>query len=254
MYFLRHQIEWAIVAPLHVFFARMILRHTIILSCILALSGTARTSAAPPPASTSDQFCVWVQHELASTKLNGKITLFTDMPSYRHSKPMVRPLEIFQVVTYAEKMPVVVSCKVKTAAHLRDEYSADAAGEQKFCHHVVELLKQQAADELTAVGNTEAAARATAFVIDRDEPYITGREYLADFRTLYPGADGAVHIAAPGLYQDYERWYTMFLPEIVQGQSYCHLATVEAIKAVATGEMKAAVVYHTRDDAPTTPQ
>jgi len=206
----------------------------------------------PPPGSA--QFCARVQQELASTAMTGQNTVFTDMPSYRHSKPAAKPHAIYQVVTYDKSMPVVVSCKVKTAAHLRAEYGADAAGEQKFCPHMAQLLRQQAVDELTSEAKPEAAARAAAFVIDKNEPFIAGNDYLADFRAIYAGADGAVHISSPGLYQDYDAWYTFLLPEIVQGQSYCHLATVEMIKAVAAGEMPPGTVFTTADDAPTQPR
>jgi hypothetical protein len=116
------------------------------------------------------------------------------------------------------------------------------------------VLQQQAVDDLNREGKSDAATRAVQIVIDADEPYITGREYLADFRSIYQAADGAMHIASPGLYQDYDAWYTFLLPEIVQGQSYCHLATVEAIKSVAAGEMAPGAVYTTADDAPVQPK
>jgi hypothetical protein len=203
------------------------------------------------PASTSPQFCVKVQQILASTDLVGDNTVFDDMPSYRHSKPAAKPLTIYQVVTYAAQMPIVVSCKMKTAAHLRANYGEDAAGQQFFCPDVARILQQQAIEELQGEGRTEAAARAARFVIDPDEPFITGQAYLKDFRTIYHAEDGAVHISSPGLYQNHESWYTPLLPEMLKGQSYCHLATVESVKAVATGERAPGTTITTIDDAPT---
>ena len=181
----------------------------------------------------------------------GENTIFADMPSYRHSKPAVQPLKIYQVVTYADQTPIVVSCKMKTSAHLRDVYGASAAGQQLFCPDIALMLQQQAINELTRDGQADAAARLAAFVIDKDKPFITGREYLADFRTISSGADGVVHVSSPGLYQDAESWYTPLLPAFLKGQSYCHLATVEYLKAVATGAMSPGATITTADDAPT---
>lgn len=205
----------------------------------------------PEPASA--EFCVAVQKTLANTKMDGTNTVFTDMPAYRHSKPSVDPLMIYQVVTYRGALPIMVSCKVKTSAHLRDAYGESAAGEQLFCPTVTRQLQAQAVAEL---GETDpaAAARAAAFVIDENEPYITGQSYLQDFELSYLGDDGQVHFNSPGLFQDYDSWITMFLPERVQGQSYCHLATVEYMKALATGSMQPGEVVTTVDDAPVTPQ
>ncbi len=223
------------------------------LTPMAASSQTAPTLAQARQPSTSPQFCIWVQQGLASTTQVGENTIFDDMPSYRHSKPSIKPLRLYQVVTYAGSMPIVVSCKMKTAAHLRATYGASAAGDQLFCPDIARMLQQQAADELRSENNTDAAARVMEFIIDRDEPFISGQAYLKDFRTIYRGADGTTHVASPGLYQDYDSWITMFLPEFLKGQSYCHLATVESLKAIATGQSQPGVTITTKDDAPVRP-
>lgn len=215
------------------------------------LDDTTRITLPPPAAG---DFCKAAQQILASTALTGSNTVFTDMPEYRHSKPSADPHRIYQVVTYAGNMPVLVSCKTKTAAHLRAVYGPEAAGTQYFCPELGRRVQRQAADELAAAGETEAAARAAAFVVDDDEPYVTGREYLADFELSHKAADGSVHLSAPGLFQDYDSWITRFLPWQVQGQSYCHVATVDYVKALATGEMAPGTVITTADNAPVTPR
>ncbi len=206
-----------------------------------------------PPAPASGGFCVAVQEFLANTALKGTNTVFTDMPSYRHSKPSPQPLLIYQVVTYAGKLPIMVSCKVKTAAHLRATYGPEAAGDQRFCPSVTRELQSTTVAALRQENDLVAAERASAFVIDEDEPFITGRDYLADFELSYRGADGAVHIRSHGLFQNYDSWITSVLPRQVQGQSYCHLATVEYLRALATGAMEPGTVITTADDAPVNP-
>jgi hypothetical protein len=191
---------------------------------------------------------------LASTDLDGGNTIFTDMPSYRHSKPFAKPLRTYQVVTYAGTRPIVVSCKVKTAAHLRAVYGPDAAGEQLFCPAITRRVKAEAVAELLAAGQADAAARAEAFVVDDNEPYATGQAYLSDFQPGFSGEDGKVHLSSPGLFQDYDSWVTRFLPERVQGQSYCHLPTVDYVKALATGAMQPGTVVTTGESATVTPR
>lgn len=225
-----------------------------ITSFLLSLVAAPVLAAGPLPPPTSPEFCVAVQHLLAGTKIDGENTIFTDMPAYRKSKPFVNPLRIYQVVTYEGRRPIMVSCKVKTAAHLRAAYGADAAGEQQYCPAVTRIAQAQAVEELRAAGLPSAAAKAAAFVIDENEPYWTGSSYLADFQLSYRGEDGAVHIGSPGLFQDYDSWITSLLPERVQGQSYCHLATVDYLKALATGDMEPGTTVTTAEDAPVTPR
>ena len=218
----------------------------------LALLGAVASADDLLPAPDSEAFCGAVQKILASTDRQGSVTLFTDMPAYRASKPMVDPLTNYQVVSYRGDMPIVVSCKVKTAAHLRAAYGEAAAGEQFFCPEITRRVQAQAVAELRAT-NPAAAEKAAAFVIDETEPSITGQSYLQDFQPGLLGEDGRIHFQSPGLFQNYDHWITWFLPERVQGQSYCHIPTVAYMKALATGAMEPGTTVTTADDAPVTP-
>jgi hypothetical protein len=206
------------------------------------------------PDPTDPNFCQAVQKFMSNTAVESTNTLFTDMPEYRHSKPMVNPLQTFQVVSYAGATPIMVSCKIKGAAHIRDAFGADAAGEQLFCPDVTRVLQAQAVAGLKLAGLRDAAANAEAFVIDNNEPFMTGRDYLADFELSYLGDDGAVHIQSPGLFHDYDGWTTWILPEKFEGQAYCHLATPAYISALAMGQMEPGRVMGTADDAVVTPE
>jgi hypothetical protein len=115
------------------------------------------------------------------------------------------------------------------------------------------MVKAQAIVELKLANLTEALAVAEAFVIDENEPFMTGRDYLSDFELSYVGDDGAIHFNSPGLFHDYDSWTTWILPEIFEGQTYCHLATVDYMTAVATGQIEPGTVMTTADDAPTQP-
>ncbi|MEZ5565980.1 MAG: hypothetical protein R3F24_10875 [Gammaproteobacteria bacterium] len=227
--------------------------------CALIVIATVATSSFPSPvraltdplpAPASDEFCIAVQQRIASTALKPGNTVFKDMPSFRHSKSSAEPFEIYQVVTYAGQRPIVVSCKMKTAAILRAVFGPSAAGEQLGCPDITQQIRALAIDELGRDGLPKAADRAARFVIDDNEPYITGRSFLADFPLSYQAPDGLVHLNSPGLFQDYDSWITPLLPKIFQGQIYCHLPTVEYVKALATGEMQPGTVITTADDAP----
>lgn len=217
-----------------------------------ALPAFAQAATLPEP--TSTQFCQQVQKILANTDVESTNTLFDNMPDYRHSKPSIDPLNTYQVVTYSGQQPIMVSCKIKGAAHIRAGFGEDAAGEQQYCPTVTRMVKAQAVAELRQQNLADAAAKAEAMVVDDNEPFITGREYLSDFPLSYVGDDGAIHLNSPGLFHDYDSWTTWILPERFEGQTYCHLATVGYIKALATGAMEPGTTITTADDAPTTPQ
>jgi pimeloyl-ACP methyl ester carboxylesterase len=212
-----------------------------------------RTAGAAMPRVDSPEFCVAMQRRMAGTVLTGANTVFTDMASFRHSKPSIRPFRIYQAVTYAGARPIRASCKMKTAAHLRAVYGAEAAGSQGSCADMTRLLQAQAVAALRDAGRTEAADKAAGFVIDEQEPFVTGRAFLAEYRLSYEGTDGRLHLSSPGLFQDYDSWITPLLPKIVQGQSYCHVPTPEYLVALASGEIPPGTLVTTADDAAVTP-
>jgi hypothetical protein len=223
----------------------------LLLTAAAPLAG-AQTAQLPDP--TSEAYCKTVQRILANTELTGTNTIFTDMPAYRASKPMAEPHEIFQVVVYDGELPVMVSCKVKGAAHLRAAFGEEVAGEQLYCPTIAGLAQAQAVADLQAAGDSEAAARAAAIVVDDNEPYATGRSFLSDFQLSYAADDGTVHLSSPGLFHDYDSWTTLILPDRFEGQVYCHSATAAYIKALATGSREPGLMIQPmNDDAPATP-
>jgi len=215
---------------------------------------SADLAAVGLPSVTDANFCQSVQRFMSDTGMESDNTLFTDMPEYRHSKPLVDPLQTYQVVTYEGAMPVMVSCKIKGAAHIRSAHGQDAAGAQYFCPDVAAVLQAQAVADLQSSGNAVAAENLASFILDQNEPFMTGRDYLADFQLSYADENGSVHIQSPGLFHDYDDWTTWILPEKFEGQAYCHLASPEYMQALATGQMDPGATMTTADDAPVTPQ
>ena len=230
--------------------ARRCIISAIAAMTILTVPANAQDTTLPDP--TTPDFCVAVQHILASTEVDATNEIFDNMPDYRASKPSPNPLMIYQVVTYDDVGPVVVSCKVKTADHIRAEYGEDTAGEQNYCPEIARITKAQAVAELQQ-WNPDAAAIAQTFVIDDLEPFMMGSSYLADFQSSYLGDDGLIHFQTPGLQTNWDDWLIWVMPNRLRGQTYCHLPTVAYMKRLATGTTEPGATITTADDAPTTP-
>lgn len=219
--------------------------------CLLTTGVNAATRGLPAP--TSAAYCGQVQQILANTGMTGEVTVFDNMDDYRASKPAPRPLLNYQIVTYDDKRPIAVSCKVKAADHLRAEYGDDAAGEQLRCSAITRLSLDQAIRELEAEYPPEAAAKAREFIIDDTEPYVTGQSYLSSFELSYRDPEARIHIQSPGLQVNWDDWRFWIMPNLIRGQTYCHLATVPYLKALATGALQPGTVIVSTDDAITRP-
>jgi uncharacterized protein YbjQ (UPF0145 family) len=234
---------------------QLIQSSSLLLLLASVIAPTASYSAAPLlPLSGSSVFCQRVQQLLADTQLLSDNTVFTSMAEYRHSKPRVDPLKTYQVVAYQATIPILVSCKVKGAAHIRAAYGESMAGEQQPCSSVTRIARELAIDELQAEGNVPGADAVRAMVVENNEPAMTGFSYLADYELSYVDANDVLHINSTGLFHDYDSWLTWVLPEALEGQNYCNIPTVEYIKGLAVGSITPGTIITTDDDAPVTPQ
>ena len=193
-------------------------------------------SAATLPDTTTDTFCTAVQEILAETAVPSKLTVYSDMAAFRQSKPTPRPLTISQVVTLDQQgLPKMVSCKVKSADHIRAEYGKAAAGEQRYCREITAMVHAKIVAKLETEA-PELAATVRGYVIEPDEPHTTGRMYLSAFPLAFADNEGNLHINTQSLQVDWDDWRFYIMPNVLRGQTYCHLITPEYLEALARGQ------------------
>ena len=207
-----------------------------IVIALMASIFIAKPTWAALPAASSDEFCRTVQQLLASTDMVSNNTIYEDLEAFRKSKPGAEPLQTYQMLSWDGELPITVSCKVKTADNLRYVYGENAAGAQQYCPYITRQIMEGAEQQLLAAGEDDAASRLQAFVLDRNEPYMTGSSYLSSYAPVYTGDDGRVHIASPGLMVYWDSFWRYIMPDILVGQTYCHLVTADYLMAVARGE------------------
>jgi hypothetical protein len=213
------------------------IRQSILMLVSTALAiGATLASATPLPDATDDTFCTAVQEILAGTTVPSEPTVYPDIASFRQSKPTPRPLTTSQVVTLDEQgRPKMVSCKVKSADHIRAEYGEDAAGPQRYCREITVMVHAEVVAKLEAE-EPELAATVRGYVIEPDEPYNTGRMYLSDFPLAFADGDGNLHINTQSLQVNWDDWHYWIMPNVLRGQTYCHLITPEHLEALARGQ------------------
>lgn len=188
------------------------------------------------PATTTGRYCAAVQKILADTDLESDLIVYEDIAAYRKSKLTIPPLTGSQYVWRDERgRPKMVSCKVKSADHLREEYGEDAVGEQRPCRDITLLTQSMVAGRLEAE-DPSLAATVRSYVIEPDEPFNTGSAYLTPFPLAFEGRDGRLHIHTQSLQVDWLDYKWILMPYVLRGQTYCHLITPEHMEALARGD------------------
>jgi hypothetical protein len=128
---------------------------------ILLVSGCSSMPVATVKnAVTTDDFCVKAQSAIVRSKIQAQNEIHTDLGAFTKSKPVARPLITTQYVwpesTASKAMPMMVSCKMKTADHLVSEYGEGAAGTDIGCSGVNALTLQRVLDSMTAAERRRA--------------------------------------------------------------------------------------------------
>ena len=198
-------------------------------------------SPAAVAAMTGADFCSEAQRVIANSRVPAVNTVFADRQAFIVSKASARPLETRQYATPEEGTdgsPQMVSCKMKTADHIRTAFGADQAGADESCA----LLNQRTLDavlgSLTQAERRRAKFGGTAgrIVVDADLVVDNGGDWLKPFAFARLGPDGALHLQAKGMnkgwldprYANAEIQY--------RGVRYCHLVAPEYLRRLVLGD------------------
>ena len=213
----------------------------------ILLTGCA---TAPPPAAPAsgpagiaslDRFCIQSQADISAAKVPAAVVLHTEYQSFVESKPAARPLRTEQYIWYADDartQPKMISCKMKTADHIRTEYGPDAVGEEGLCSDVNRMTLARVLESVSARERRKLKfAAGTRVVFDADEVTDNGPIWLAPFPMASLGADGALHLKSKAMRNDWLDPKLANAPARFKGTRYCHLIAPPYLLGILRGDV-----------------
>ena len=212
-----------------------------------ALTTTGALSTSGSLSTTHDDFCGEVQRRLVATQLPLRNVIEPDFEGFKLSKPGIEPVRTHQFVTRdARGMPIAVSCKTKSADHLRSAHGASAAADPMVPanqHSCRDLHRQMIREIVATLSPTERAGLREPphrVMLDPDVLRYTGSQWVKSAAEAYRGEDGRIHLRAYALFAEWEDWRWKIMPESWRGNHYCHLVAPEYIRALMLGETRIA--------------
>ncbi len=212
---------------------------------LLALSACATPGRDPSrpavPLVADDQFCVAAQALVTGATVPAVNTVYAEYQAFVDSKPAPRPLATRQYVWFedaARTQPRMVSCKMKTADHIRVEYGAGQVGDDISCAAVNAMTLQAVLGSLT-----RAERRRLRFdsgrnvVFEPDFVTTNGPAWLEPFAVLRVAPEGALHVKAKGMKND---WLDPKLAKAeprFKGTRYCHFVAPEYLRRALLGDV-----------------
>jgi hypothetical protein len=209
----------------------------------LAACATPRGDPSRPaaPRVTDAGFCVAAQALITGSRVTAVNTVYTDYQAFVDSKPAPRPLATRQYVWFedaARAQPRMISCKMKTADHIRVEYGADQVGDDSSCAAINEKTLQAVLDSLTRAERRRLKFDAGRQVVfEPDLVTNNGPVWLEPFAVLSVAPDGALHVKSKGMKND---WLDPKLAKAeprFKGTRYCHFVAPEYLRRALLGDV-----------------
>ena len=222
---------------------------TLLPSLLLSLGALAAAAANPPsrdparPAALDDlaRFCIDAQQIIAGTQLAVESVLHSDYDAFVLSKPEAQPLRTEQYVWFedaARTQPRMISCKMKTSDHIATVYGADQTRGEGMCADINRATLQRVLASVPASERRRLAFDGgTRVVFDIEEVTTNGPEWLAPYAFAYRGGDGALHLRAKAMRNDWLDPRLAQSPARFKGTRYCHLIAPPYLARILRGEV-----------------
>lgn len=189
----------------------------------------------------SDEFCAHVQRFMASTSVDIVTELYSDYEGYVESKPKVAPLTVAQYEYVAEDASgtKIISCKLKTADHIREQYGSEAAGEESTCAAASRAMLQAEWDDFRSV-DRGLDVWIQKVTVREEKPAWIGPLWLRKLKQpLLFEDEGSYVVRAPGFHVDWTDWRFAWAPDVLRGNHYCHFVAPSSLRAAMLGQLRA---------------
>jgi hypothetical protein len=217
-------------------------RRTIAIASCAAL--TVALSPARP--ATLDQshagFCAEVQRRLVGTALPIENVVETGFDPFKLSKPAVRPLRTHQYLASGEDgRALQLSCKTKTADHLRSAHGAGALSRQppdrpdRACRDLHRDMIREIWRSLSADERRSAPFPPSRVMLEPDALSYTGSGWVRSRANAWRGPDDMLHLRSAALFAAWEDWRWKVMPDTWRGNHYCHLVAPERLRQLMLG-------------------
>lgn len=200
------------------------------------------TAGPAPMPKTTDDFCARAQAAIVGAQPIARNEVHTNLDTFVKSKPVARPLVTTQYVTRErdtpDAVPMLVSCKMKTADHLVSEYGADAAGADIGCKGVNEITLREVLASLSPEERRRLrfdGGRRVSF--DEDIVTTLGPVWLESYAFARIGGDGGLHLQSKAMRNDWLDPRYLNAPAQFRGTRYCHLVAPEHLRRLLLGEV-----------------
>jgi hypothetical protein len=196
-------------------------------------------------------YCLAAQRVVTRTEVPMQLIVHEDFDAFVKSKAVIEGPEIQQYNWTDEQGRVFgISCKLKSADHLKLTYGDDAAGPDGLCQDMNRAVFEQIAPRSPDItpAYTEVVFEPQEAVWNDEEPGMTGPDWLAPYEATWTDEQGRLHIRAKGFRVDFTDPAFEKVPPRFRGIHYCHFLSPGYLAALMLGEAEPGAIIGRNPD------
>jgi hypothetical protein len=189
-----------------------------------------------------NDYCAVAQKEIATSRVPAHNVLVNDYQAFSRASPSVKPLETMQFTGFADAQHTharMISCKLHSAARIRAEYGATAAGEPSSCARLNRRTLDAVMSSMTEKQKKKMPFKGTVPVmLEPDLQATSEADWLDGFTMVETDAGGTLRIRAKSLGSGAATLRVSTRPNPNAAVQYCHLIAPDYLKRILTGEVQ----------------
>lgn len=184
-----------------------------------------------------DEYCLAAQRVVTRTSIPVELVIQKDFDGFVKSKAVIEGPTIHQFNwTDADGVIVGISCKLKSADHLNLVFGDTSAGPDGLCQDMNRAVFERLSRSVSDPAFTRVSFDPNEVVRNRENPGMTGPDWLAPFTVSTVDESGALVIHSKGFQVDFTDPEVQEAPPRFRGIHYCHFIGPEHLAALLQGD------------------
>jgi hypothetical protein len=210
--------------------------------CASSPADLARLEEVPEVAA----YCLAAQRLMARTEARVELVVHDSFEAFVKSKaimdgpngPQIQQFNWFD----AAGAVTGISCKLKSAEHLNLEFGQGTAAGEGACQEMNREVFRLVSRWVREPKFTQVSFDAAETVENKEQPGMTGPDWLAPYTMTYTDDAGGLHIRSKGFVVEFTDPRYARAPERFRGVHYCHFIAPAHLAAVLQGAAPAGAV------------
>jgi len=180
-----------------------------------------------------NSYCLAAQRVVTRTTVPMELIVHPDFDAFVKSKAVIEGPTIHQYNWFDTAGNVQgISCKMKSADHLKMTFGEDSAGPDGYCHDMNRQVYRQLIQQNSDLADAQVVFDLSESIPSKEQSNMIGPVWLMPFTLTYRDDANELHVATKGFVIDFNDPRYQKFPASWRGTHYCHFIAPDYLSAL----------------------